>query len=59
MEEIWKDIKGYEGLYQVSNLGRVKSLKMVLSGNMPDDIHRKSIKKLINIFIWQEKRKKW
>jgi hypothetical protein len=26
MEEIWKDIKGYEGLYQVSNLGMVKSL---------------------------------
>lgn len=26
MEEIWKDIKGYEGLYQISNLGRVKSL---------------------------------
>ena len=25
--EIWKDIKEYEGLYQVSNLGRVKSLK--------------------------------
>lgn len=27
MEEIWKDIEGYEGLYQVSNLGRVKGLK--------------------------------
>ena len=26
MNEIWKDITGYEGLYQVSNLGRVKSL---------------------------------
>lgn len=26
MEEIWKDIKGYEGLYQISNLGNVKSL---------------------------------
>lgn len=26
MQEIWKDIKGYEGKYQVSNLGRVKSL---------------------------------
>lgn len=26
MEEIWKDIEGYEGLYQVSNIGRVKSL---------------------------------
>jgi hypothetical protein len=25
-EEIWKDIIGYEGLYQVSSLGRVKSL---------------------------------
>ena len=23
MTEIWKDIVGYEGLYQVSNLGRV------------------------------------
>lgn len=26
MEEIWKDIKGYEGKYQVSNFGRVRSL---------------------------------
>ena len=26
MQEIWKDIKGYEGLYQVSNLGNVRSL---------------------------------
>jgi hypothetical protein len=25
--EIWKDIKGYEGLYQVSNIGRVKRLE--------------------------------
>ena len=26
MKEIWKDIDGYEGLYQVSNLGRIKVL---------------------------------
>lgn len=26
MEEIWKDIEGYEGLYQVSNTGKVRSL---------------------------------
>lgn len=26
MREIWKDIDGYEGYYQISNLGRVKSL---------------------------------
>lgn len=25
-EEVWKDIEGFEGLYQVSNFGRVKSL---------------------------------
>lgn len=24
--EIWKDVKGYEGFYQVSNMGRVKSI---------------------------------
>lgn len=27
INEIWKDIKGYEGLYQVSNFGRIKSLE--------------------------------
>lgn len=27
MEEIWKDIEGYYDLYQVSNMGRVKSLR--------------------------------
>ena len=26
MNEIWKNIEGYEGLYQVSNIGRVRSL---------------------------------
>ena len=28
-KEIWKDIDGYEGLYQVSKLGRVKSLARI------------------------------
>ena len=32
MLEIWKDIKDYEGLYQVSNLGRVKSLNYRRTG---------------------------
>lgn len=27
MDEVWKDIKGFEGLYQVSNLGNVKRLR--------------------------------
>lgn len=34
MTEIWKDIKGYEGYYQVSNLGNVKALnRYVLKGD--------------------------
>lgn len=28
MQEIWKDVPGYEGIYRVSNIGRVKSLRM-------------------------------
>lgn len=35
--EIWKQVKGFEGLYEVSNLGNVRSL-MVISGNTPLDI---------------------
>lgn len=31
MEEIWKDIKDYEGIYQISNLGRLRSLDRMLS----------------------------
>lgn len=30
MEEEWRDIKGYEGYYQVSNFGNVKSLERVV-----------------------------
>lgn len=32
MREIFKDIKGYEGLYQVSNWGRVKSINYKRTG---------------------------
>lgn len=30
MQEIWKDVPDYEGIYQVSNLGNVKSLSRVV-----------------------------
>lgn len=29
MSEVWRDIKGYEGVYKVSNLGNVKSLARI------------------------------
>ena len=44
--EIWKDISGYEGLYQVSNLGRVKGLARIIPvGNQMRNIPEK-LKKL-------------
>lgn len=33
--EVWKDVVGYEGLYQVSNMGRVKSVKRTVSSTNP------------------------
>jgi hypothetical protein len=49
MEE-YKDIKGYEGLYQISNLGNVKSLQRVLIrvDGRKKTIKEKFIKKNIN-----------
>ena len=36
VEEIWADINGFEGLYQISNLGNVKALPKLINGR-----HRK------------------
>ena len=32
-DEEWKDIPGYEGLYQASNLGRIKSIDRYVKGH--------------------------
>lgn len=32
MKEKWKDVQGFKGKYQVSNLGRVKSLERTVIG---------------------------
>lgn len=41
IEEQWKDISGYEGLYQISNFGRVKSFHFknsrILKPHMEED----------------------
>lgn len=37
MEEIWKDIEGFEGLYKVSNLGRVMSVHRYNRGRIFGD----------------------
>lgn len=41
MNEIWKDISGYEGLYQVSNQGRVRSLDRTVAGKNGSRCFRK------------------
>lgn len=35
-QEIWKPVVGYEGLYQVSSLGRVKSLERLVKNDKKD-----------------------
>jgi hypothetical protein len=40
--EIWKDIEGYKGIYQISNLGRIKSLKRIV---LNCGIHNKTVRK--------------
>lgn len=45
--EIWKDIKNYEGYYQISNFGRVRSLdRLIIYSNGKRRIHKGILKKL-------------
>ena len=46
VEEIWKDIEGYEGEYQISNFGRVRSLdkKVNVKNNYTAIKHGKILK---------------
>lgn len=45
-EEIWRPVVGYEGLYEVSSYGRVRSLDRYDSRNH----FRKG--ELMNFFLW-------
>ena len=49
MQEQWKDIKGFEGLYQVSNFGNVKSLERVVKycENSKAKINKHTVKEKI------------
>lgn len=46
-DEVWKDIQGYEGLYQVSNFGNVKSLDKQVWGGKSFYFKKGEIKKKI------------
>ena len=49
MKEIWKDIEGYEGIYQVSNKGRVKSLKRKICSNSNNHKYNTLSEKLLKL----------
>ena len=57
MNEIYKDIQGYEGKYQISNLGNVYSLitnkilkqRLTLDGYYQVDLYKNGVKKHLYI----------
>ncbi len=48
--EIWKDIKGYEGFYQVSSYGRVKSLSRTIWNNANGGFWQTLNEKILSLF---------
>ena len=46
--ENWKDIEGYEGMYQVSDLGRIRSLDRYVRNGKPMCIKKGRVLKLHN-----------
>lgn len=64
--EIWKEIKGYEGMFAVSNLGRVKSLARRVSNhtgfiNKPERILKpiKDIKGYLRVYLSKNNKNKF
>ena len=53
--EIWKSVTNYEGYYEVSNLGRVRSKTRLVERNVPRDTSKTSFYtyegRLINFYI--------
>ena len=50
--EEWRDIKGYEGIYQISDCGRVKSLERIVPWG-------KGIRHIKEKFLRVKKEKEW
>ena len=54
MREIWRDIKDYEGLYKVSNFGRVKSLNYRNTGREKILQLNKTKNGYIRVCLWKD-----
>lgn len=47
--EVWKDVIGYEGLYIVSSMGRIKSLdRIIATSNGKNQLHKGKMMKLLD-----------
>lgn len=53
--EEWENIQGYEGLYQVSNYGRIKRLKNVRVGWVQDEymVQQNVQDKSVTAILWK------
>lgn len=58
--EIWKDIKNYEGFYQVSNLGRIKKLESITSDGrrLKEKIKKPTLSNNHYLMVWFQINKK-
>ena len=56
--EIWKSVKGYEGLYEVSNFGNVKSVEREVFVKGKSNVVRKCVykSKILKPFLYQRKK---
>ena len=57
-EEIWKDIQGYEGLYQISNMGNVKSLNYLRTGKESILKPQKTGKEYLYVYLYKDGKSK-
>ena len=58
MREEWRDVKGYEGRYMVSNLGRVKSLNYSNTGKEGILNARDNGKGYLRVKLWKDGKNK-
>lgn len=58
--EIWKDVKGYENIYQVSNLGRIKKLEYITSDGrrLKERIKKPTLSNNHYLMVWFQVDKK-
>ena len=58
MEEVWRPVKGYEGRYEVSNLGNIDSLNYHRSGQRKSMSQQTDRRGYLRTLLWKDGKKK-